>query len=131
MAYKLTSLYGISHGHATALVNSELLPFMLNNINKCCDSRKEAYLKNVFLKLANILNLNNINKLSNYLREKIEQLGLYDLEINYDDIDLLVNSVNTTRLKNNPIALNKDDIKEIYINIFNQIDKRRVKNGSK
>ena len=35
MCYKLTSLYNIAHGHAAMLVNSELLPYMMDNIDKC------------------------------------------------------------------------------------------------
>ena len=131
MCYKLTSLYGISHGHAAALVNSELLPYMINNINNCCDSRGEYYLRKVFWNLGLILKLENVNELCDYLRNLLDSLNLYDVEFNYDDIDLLVDSVNVTRLKNNPVELSKNDIREIYLNIFSQIEKRRTKNGSK
>ena len=44
--------------------------------------------------------------------------------INYDDIDVLVSSVNVERLKNFPISLTKEDIKEIYLEIFNKIERR-------
>ena len=131
MCYKLTSLYGISHGHAAAIVNSELLPFMIYNIDKCSDKRGKEYLRKVFFDLARALNLNTIKELGEYLKKLLEKLNLYDININYNDIELLVESVNITRLKNNPIELSKRDIKDIYLCIFKQVEKRRKKNGSK
>ncbi len=44
MCYKLTSIYGIAHGHAAALCVSKLFPFMADNIDKCIDTRG----KNIF-----------------------------------------------------------------------------------
>ena len=130
MCYELTSLYGISHGHAAALINSELLSFMMNNIDKCIDKRGNKYLMDVFENIRLILGLNNSLELSNYLRKLLIQLNLYDLDFNMEDIDILVQSVNVTRLKNNPIKLEKEDIKKIYLSLFMNIERMR-KVGSK
>lgn len=123
MCYKLTSLYGISHGHAACLVNSFLLPFMVDHLDKCIDPRGKVYLSNVFNELAEIFNL-SLDELKEYLRELLEKLDLYDVKVNRNDLDELVLSVNLDRLKNNPIKLEKEDIYEIYQNLFKKIEKR-------
>ena len=126
MCYKLTSLYGIPHGHAAALVNSVLLPFMINNIDKCCDPRGIDYLNNTFKELETIIGTDLEIFFSNLLKD----LDLNNVSINEDDIDILTNSVNETRLKNNPVKLTKENIKELYMELYNSLEKRKT-NGSK
>ena len=130
MCYKLTSLYGIPHGHAAALINSALVPYMMDHIDKCIDERGSGYLGTVFENLAMILGLDSVVMLSNYFSDILEKYNLYDVEINKNDINELVESVNVTRLKNNPIELSKTDIRKIYSNLFEKIE-RMKKNGSK
>ena len=120
MCYKLTSLYGIAHGHAAMLVNSELLPFMMENLDKCSDKRGRAYLDNIFHDLANYLNI-SYSELSDYFRKLLHKYDLYDVSVNDDDIDTLVNSVNVERLSNNPVKLDNNDIRKIYTKTFNRI----------
>ena len=115
LAYKLTSLYKVPHGLATMLVNAELLPYMYD--------RASEELLNTFDNLAKILRTENIKE---YLNNLLIKLDLYkDISINYDDIDELVNTVNLDRLKNNPYELTKEDIKNIYLNIFDQIERSK------
>lgn len=52
MSYKLTSLYGIAHGHAVALCVASLWPYMLSHMEDCIDPRGSAYLRAVFGELA-------------------------------------------------------------------------------
>lgn len=130
MCYKLTSLYGIPHGQATALINSVLLPFMMNNTNKCIDQRGEEYLKNTFEELRSIMHFDSSEQLETFLDNLLCKLDLYDVEVDKEDVDMLVNSVNETRLKNNPVGLTKEDITTIYSNLINKIEKRK-ENGSR
>ena len=118
LAYKLTTLYGISHGHATALINSELLPYMIENT-------KDKGLLKIFDDLKYVLKLNNINELKDYIRNILDDMDIYNVNYNYDDLDVLVKSVNLDRLKNNPYKLNEIDIKNIYINLFKEIERRK------
>ena len=48
MAYKITTLYGLSHGHAVALVVDSLWPYMAAHTENCIDPRGEAYLKTMY-----------------------------------------------------------------------------------
>ena len=125
MCYKLSMLYNISHGHAAALINSELLPYMIKNIDKCIDERGKDYLYKIFEELMIVFKCENMESLNEYIRQLLTDLDLYSLNVNYGDIDVLVKSVNPTRMKNNPIELNSDDIKKIYTSLFNEIEKRK------
>jgi len=121
MCYKLTSLYNIAHGHACALVNSVLLPFMLKKSLK----DKNNKLLDVFNELKILFELKNFEELSSFLSNLLEKLDLYDISVSTFDIELLSSSVNETRLKNNPIPLTKEDIKELYLELFKKIEKRK------
>lgn len=125
MCYKLTSLYKISHGHASVLVNSELFPYMIEHIEETSDPRGQEYLQQTFEKITKLFGCETIEEGKNYIRSLLEKLDLYNVEIDYNDIDVLTKSVNVVRLKNNPISLNEENIKEIYLRIFNNIEKRK------
>ena len=115
MSYKITSLYNISHGHAVAVCLPYVWEFLLNNINK---SDNKDNLEMAFNDLNKIFNSKSgketINKLFNIYN---------DLDIKYkkiikkEDIDILTSSVNVERLSNNPIFLEKEDIKDIYLKL--------------
>ena len=118
MSYKITSLYRTPHGLAAALVNSELLPYMIENT-------KDKDLLKTFDGLKDILKLKDLDALKGYIRKLLKKLDLYNVEVNRDDIDTLVDNVNPDRLKNNPFKLDKDDIRKIYNNIFDEIERRK------
>ncbi len=121
MCYKLTSLYGISHGHAAMLINSELYPFMVDNLDKCIDKRGVDHLKNVLTIISQITFNSSLEESKDYFRNIVSNLGLYDVDINEDDMEELVRSVNLERLSNHPIKLEKKDLREIYERIFSRI----------
>lgn len=125
MCYKLTSLYKIPHGQAAALVNSELFPYMIENIDKCIDKRGKEYLKKTFSSLARTLGCSSLKQAKEYIRNLLEKLDFYNVSCNRDDLELLTNSVNVTRLKNNPVLLEKNDIKIIYERLFKEIERRK------
>ena len=114
MCYKLTSLYGIAHGHAAALCVSVLWPYMIGHTNLCIDSRGQEYLDKVFLELAYVMGENSpfdgFNKFNNVLNT----LCLEKPQIKDNDYEVLTKSVNPVRLKNNPIALDKAIIDFLY-----------------
>ncbi len=118
LCYKLTTLYNVSHGHATMLVNSELYPYMIDHL-------ADEELRHVFLELAKHLGFDDLLSSRDYFRNLLVDLDLYDVNVDYKDIPLLVSSVNLTRLKNNPYKLSEKDIENIYLNIFDAIEKRK------
>lgn len=118
MSYKMTSLYGCSHGHAVAMCVKELWPWMIENIDLCRDVRGQKYLEDTFNELSSIIcgsldesGVDRFNRL-------FDESGLKVPTVNDGDIDVLVNSVNPTRLKNSPIELSNIDIRMLYQRIL-------------
>lgn len=51
LCYKLTSMFGLSHGHAAAICVLEVWKYMSKNLNNCIDIRGQDYLKIFWLRL--------------------------------------------------------------------------------
>ncbi len=118
MCYKLTSIFGISHGHAAMLCDRVLFPWMTSNTEKCIDERGSDYLKKVFEEITNALDEKNIDDALCRFERIFEKLNL-DIPVASDEqIIELVSSVNTDRLKNHPIKINENDLSELYKQIL-------------
>ena len=118
MCYKLTSLYGISHGHAAALCVSVLWPYMINHTNLCIDNRGQKYLDTVFTELAFAMNANSAYEGAEKFIEILKNLELQRHIISVLDYEILKKSVNPIRLNNNPIALDEGTIDYLYHQIM-------------
>lgn len=118
MCYKLTSLYGIAHGHAAALCVSKLYPYMVRNADKCIDPRGEEYLKKCFERLAEAYECERSEQAANKFNEILNELNLEVPTPKEVDYEVLKNSVNPARLKNNPVGLDIDTIDDLYHQIF-------------
>ena len=102
LSYKITSKYGIPHGHAVALCmpgvfeqNIEIIP----DANELLDA--------IGIKKENIIK---------YFRELMDNIELeYELKkLNIFDIKEIVESVNLERLSNNPKNMSKDELFSIF-----------------
>lgn len=119
LSYKLTSLYGIAHGHAAALCVSKVWRYMTNHLEDCIDIRGKEYLGLVFDEIANAMKCKNIENAIAYFDGIVKKLGLElgrkEREINWED---MIYSVNVERLRNNPVHLPERAISEIYHQII-------------
>lgn len=118
MCYKLTSLYGIAHGHAAALCVSKLWSYMIHNTNKCIDLRGEKYLNNIFWELAYAMECNSIEESVTKFQNILDEMEVDIPCPNENDFKVLKESVNLERLKNNPINLNIETIDDLYHQIL-------------
>lgn len=116
MSYKLTSMYDLPHGHAVAICLPEVWRYMIAHPENCVDKRGTEHLNKVFQEIATCMKAESPERAI----EKLEAL-LYSLGISHphpenkaEDINILTGSVNETRLKNSPVRIPKDDIREIY-----------------
>lgn len=126
MAYKLSSVYGIPHGHAVALALNEVWPYMLEHMELCADVRGVSYLEQTLDELARILGGNGINDGPIIFKEILSVLEINLLEAqSKNDINILANAVNPQRLKNNPIALSDMDLQNLYESMLQQHNERR------
>lgn len=116
MAYKLTKLYGISHGHAVAICLVQLWKFMLMHKDKCQDLRGKAYLEDVFLEIAASMGATRAEEAILKLEQLLCEWNM-NFKINENDLNILVESVNVVRLANNPVFLSEKDIREIYLKL--------------
>lgn len=119
MCYKLTSLYGIAHGHAAALCVRSLFPYMIENTDKCIDQRGKEFLRMTFDEIANAMDCKTAQSAAKKFAGIVERLGLEVPKMHSDnDIDILKTSVNPVRLKNNPVELAVDTIEMLYKEIL-------------
>lgn len=118
MSYKITSLTNISHGHAVALCLPEVYSFMINNMDLNIDQRGFEYLKQTFDELSDIFDAKDYKDLSIVLKQLFSEFHLDTPIIDDKDLNVLIQSVNLTRLKNNPIKLSKENIGTIYQKVF-------------
>ena len=101
MSYKLTSLYGIPHGHAVGLCLPEVWAEMAD------DEKLQETFRAFPVDLP-------------WLCDLLTQLEMEQPVSNHRDIDLeiLADSVNPLRLKNNPVAFSRDTLKAMYERIL-------------
>jgi len=117
ISYPFTSLYNISHGHAVSLTLEKFLKFNFINYKKAyCNFDLNLRYKSIF----NIFGVRGIIELENFFIEIKKKAKLEDnfkkLKINLDsNVDRLIDGINLLRLQNNPINLNKNDIKTILL----------------
>ncbi len=118
MCYKLTSMYGIAHGHAAALCVSKLWPFMNEHLERCIDSRGVEYLKKVFSEIADAFGSKTAEEASDKFNILLNSLKLPAPQPKEADFVILKKSVNPVRLKNHPIRLDEEAINELYYQIL-------------
>lgn len=118
VSYPFTSLFNISHGHAVSLTLSKFLFFNYNNLKfSSCNFNLTDRFKLIF----DLTKTNNINDLKNYI-DKVTKKA--DLENNFDklgidiknSLDRILNDVNDQRLSNNPVKIDKENVKSILLN---------------
>lgn len=119
MCYKITSLFGCAHGHAAFLCVRKLFPWMLDNVDKCSDPRGKEYLKNVFEQIGAAMNCESAKAAADKLENIFDSLKLEVPTASEEQLEILKNSVNPVRLKNNPITLDIDTIDLFYREILN------------
>lgn len=118
MCYKLTTLYGLAHGHAAALCVRRLWPYMV----KCGgpyalpDGRKK--LDAAFQRLAYAMGQETVWDAIQFFDALLERLELSVPVPNEGDLALLTASVNPVRLKNNPVRLDEAALELLYRQIL-------------
>lgn len=120
MSYKMTSLFGISHGHSAALCLPKVWRYMICHMDQCTDKRGKKYLESVFCDISKALGCDSPAEAAAYLEHLIEE----ELELRFtnpvteEEMAQLVHSVNVERLANNPVVLEEAALAEIYREIL-------------
>lgn len=121
-SYKITSLYKLPHGHAVAVCLPEIWEYMLGNMDKCIDSRGQEYLSSIFNDIAHSMGCDSPKNAIAAFREMMKEMEMKNpmAGTREEEIDVLSNSVNPVRMKNNPIFLPLGAIKELYNTMIKQ-----------
>lgn len=115
LSYKITSNYGIPHGHAVALTIKNLIDINTNITSECCnDERGVEYVKNKLVELKGFFPKNT----ADYFVELFNAISLdVDFEkLGIKNINDIVENVNIERLSNNPKKLLKEDLFNLFHN---------------
>ena len=121
MCYKITSIFGIAHGHAAALCLPHIWRYMLKYPEDCTDPRGQDYLLATFQEISQALGYSSAQDAIAGIEQLLSRLGLdAPGDLQPDTLDALVDSVNLTRLKNNPVALSPAGLRQIYQAAFHQ-----------
>lgn len=115
VSYPFSSLFGLSHGHAVSLTFEKFLLFNFKHLER---SITDFDLYKRYKIIFNLFKVKNINEFCEKVKYIKKQANLSDsflnLGINIDSSeDKILKQVNSLRLKNNPIKLNKKDIRKI------------------
>ena len=110
MSYKLSSLYGIPHGHAVALCMQPVWRYMRKGVENNKDD-STVRLKTIFSKIP-------IDE--SWFERLMEELEMScPVSKNREaDIELLTGSVNPERLANNPMPFDGNVLKQLYGSII-------------
>lgn len=119
MCYKITSLFGVAHGHAAILCDRILFPWMIENINNCIDQRGEKYLLDTLNEIGYAFGCKNASEAADKLNSIFCSLELEVPTATGEQFEVLKKSVNPVRLKNHPVALDEDTIELLYQKILN------------
>lgn len=120
MSYKITSMYGLPHGHAVAVCLPEIWLFMMKHMELCIDSRGEDYLIGIFQQIAKSLGSPDALQACNFLHSMLASLDLhYPTSRNRnEELETLTRSINPIRLKNNPVSISEDVAYRLYSKIL-------------
>ena len=122
MSYKITSMYGLPHGHAVAVCLPEIWEYMLSHPGKCVDPRGERYLSEVFGEISSSMGEASPEGAVRAFREMMALMDLRNPVAESGkrsgDLDILSRSVNPIRLKNNPVSLDSEVLLSLYSSIL-------------
>ena len=122
-SYKITSRFGLPHGHAVAVSMQEIWKWMLDNTSACIDRRGEEYLKGIMSDIASAMGcsaleapgvFSEIMAALELEKPKAQATGL-DMKTIAQELSL---SVNPVRLKNNPVPIGEEDAAGLYSRII-------------
>jgi len=117
VSYPFSYYYGLPHGHAVSLTLTKFLKF---NYEKKSFSEANFNLNSRFNKIFAISKVKSINELNIFLSQIRKDANLTS---NFDDLGIdinkhyskIISGVSSQRLMNNPVKIEKSDLKEIIL----------------
>lgn len=116
MSYKLTSTYGYPHGHSVAISLPRVWKYMQSHPEKCTDKRGSDYLFKIFEDIALAMGYKSAHDAAEGFEEMLGRLDIcYPTESDKEGrAEYFASAVNVDRLGNNPVALDKKALFDLY-----------------
>ncbi len=115
MSYKITSLYGLPHGHAVAVCLPKVWRHMAENTDMCIDERGKGYLEEILRDIAHAMGADSSDAAIGIFERMLGDLHINNPETGQaGDLHTLAASVNPDRLKNNPVYISEDLLYRMY-----------------
>ena len=114
MCYKITELFGCAHGHAAALCDRVLFPWMCANTQRCIDQRGQAFVNNVLDQIGTAIGGADAKTGAEIFDSLFDSIGLTVPAASLHQFQILRTSVNPERLKNHPIMLDEELLDSLY-----------------
>ncbi len=119
MSYKLTSTFGIAHGHAAALCLPEVWRYIASHTSECRDPRGEDHLVKVLREISDAFGVDTPEKALEKFNGMMAGLNLKKVSCDDENrLSELAGSVNPQRLGNCPVALSRELLLEMYRRIL-------------
>lgn len=120
MSYKLTTLYGLPHGHSVGISLPRVWRYMLSHGEKCTDGRGYDFVLSMFDEIAHAMGKNSVTEAIEWYEDLLlrMEIGGPVPQKRQEELDTLANSVNVERLTNNPIALDTNALYQLYGDIL-------------
>ena len=125
MSYKMSSMYGIAHGHAVALTLPHICRYTIDVLERGgegMETDRAGRLRDALSTIRDILcpGERGLEPIADRLDALLAKASFAPLELsNPADIGILVSAVNPARLGNNPIGLDEEVLAEIYRRALN------------
>lgn len=119
MSYKITSLYGLPHGHAVAICLPKVWRHMAENMDQCIDERGKRYLEQILHDIAHAMGADSSDAAIGIFERMLNDLHINNPKTcRASDLYTLAASVNPDRLKNSPVYICDDIINKMYREII-------------
>jgi alcohol dehydrogenase class IV len=118
MCYKLTTRYGLAHGHAAALCVAKLWPYMAQGNGPYVLPNGKERLETAFQKIAEAMKCSSVWDAIHAYEMLLAGLKLSIPNPKEEDYKILSKSVNLERLKNNPVVLDEAALNGLYHQIL-------------
>ena len=115
VSYPFSSMFGLDHGHAVSLTLEKFLLFNFKNMSHSKSKFNLLDRYKIIFKLFDVTNIGELNDKIKFFKRKAKLIDDYSkLGININQsMNKILNQINELRLKNNPIQVKKNDIREI------------------
>ena len=119
-SYKLTSMYGLPHGHAVAICLPAIWQYMVEHMDKCTDARGKHELATTFKQISDGMGTPDVESAIKAFSMLLNAMDIQRPIAGHQEkeVEILANSVNPIRLKNNPVELDETAIRSLYDTIL-------------